>query len=433
MNPNLASAATHEEDKLAEVIMLDVDNHALFYEAAGSHVIWRVHSMLEKEPDTICWIDQFKSGETFVDIGANIGLYTIYAAVMKQAVVYAFEPEAQNYALLNRNILHNSLQDRVVAYCLALTDAVKVDKLHLSKIELGGSCHTFGESLDFNLKPRISPFAQGAITWCLDRLIEDNVIPVPDHIKIDVDGLEHLVLKGAQKVLTNPKLKSILVEINTLLSEHQALFALMSELGFIYCQDQVDAAVRKEGAFAGTGNFIFYRPESDFNFSSLKTTIKATVSPITVSPIKEAPMSSWMDKNIVVQHMVSRCRKVCLIDEPFPYFFLEDLFPDEYYQQLLDNKPNNSQLVLMSSSGRTQGGVFDDRLMLDMTEDEFLKLNAQQQSFWGHLNTVLLSQAFAESVTRVFWKQLQARGVVGKGKPLSINSEALFMRDRNGF
>ena len=144
----------------------------------------------------------------------------------------------------------------------------------------------------------------------------------------------------------------------------------------------------------------------------------------TVSPIKAAPASSWMDKNIVVQHMVGRCRKASLVDEPFPYFFLEDLFPDEYYQQLLDSKPNNSQLEPMSSSGRTQGGVFDDRLMLDMTEDEFLKLNAQQQSFWGHLNTVLLSQALAESITRVFWKQLQARGLVGKGKPLSINSEA---------
>lgn len=428
MNPNLVSKASGEEDKSAEVIMLDVDNHTLFYEAADSHVVWRVHSMLEKEPDTICWIEQFKTGETFVDIGANIGLYTIYAAVMKQAVVYAFEPEAQNYALLNRNIMHNSLQDRVVAYCLALTDAVNVNKLYLSETGVGRSCHTFGESVDFNLKPRISPFAQGSITWSLDRLIEDNVIPIPDHIKIDVDGLEHLVLKGSKKVLANPKVKSILVEINTLLSEHQALFAQMSELGFIYCQDQVDVAVRKDGAFAGTGNFIFFRPENNFNFTSLRNTTMATVS-----PIKAAPASSWMDKNIVVQHMVSRCRKASLVDEPFPYFFIEDLFPDEYYQQLLDNKPNNSQLVLMSSSGRTQGGVFDDRLMLDMTEDEFLKLDAQRQSFWGHLNTVLLSQAFAESITRVFWKQLQVRGLVGKGKTLSINSEALFMRDRNGF
>ena len=63
-----------------------------------------MRTLFSKEPITLAWIDTFKDGETLYDIGANVGMYTIYAAVMRKANVYAFEPEALNYAELNKNI-----------------------------------------------------------------------------------------------------------------------------------------------------------------------------------------------------------------------------------------------------------------------------------------------------------------------------------------
>src|SRR5690349_18823938 len=79
---------------------------------------WRVDSLFEKEPVTIEWIAGFAPDDVFVDVGANVGMYSIWAAKTRKTRVFAFEPEAQNYSLLNRNIVLNDLSDRVRAYCL---------------------------------------------------------------------------------------------------------------------------------------------------------------------------------------------------------------------------------------------------------------------------------------------------------------------------
>ncbi len=70
----------------------------------------------------MAWIAGFEAGEVLVDIGANVGMYTIWAAKTRGVTVYAFEPESQNYALLNKNIFYNQLGDRVHAYGVALSD-----------------------------------------------------------------------------------------------------------------------------------------------------------------------------------------------------------------------------------------------------------------------------------------------------------------------
>src|SRR5689334_12310835 len=70
---------------------------------------WRVDSIYSKEPCTLDWIAGFGADEILVDVGANVGMYSIWAAATKGTRVFAFEPEAQNYALLNRNIFVNRL------------------------------------------------------------------------------------------------------------------------------------------------------------------------------------------------------------------------------------------------------------------------------------------------------------------------------------
>jgi hypothetical protein len=71
------------------------------FATTGSSSKKRLRSLFSKEPITIAWMDTFASGETLYDIGANVGMYTVYAAVMRDAAVYSFEPEALNYAELN--------------------------------------------------------------------------------------------------------------------------------------------------------------------------------------------------------------------------------------------------------------------------------------------------------------------------------------------
>jgi len=221
----------------------------------NEHCTWRVKSMFTKEPDTIQWLQSMKPGETLVDVGANIGIYTIFAAV-RGVKVFAFEPEALNYAILNQNIYVNGLEN-VTAYCCALTDMevfpqADISTLNLSMVMPGGSCHSFGEEVDHRLQERKPPFKQGCIGL---PLCEFDI--GPDYIKIDVDGFEHKVVAGGQPHIKGAK--SVLIEINQNLPEHRDLIDTMLGWGFKYDPDQVEKARRKEGAFKDCGNYIFYK------------------------------------------------------------------------------------------------------------------------------------------------------------------------------
>ena len=220
---------------------------------------WRVDSLFEKEPITIQWIAEFAPGEVLVDVGANVGMYSIWAAKTRGAKVFAFEPEAQNYALLNRNIALNDLGDLVKAYCLALSDQSGYSELHLSSLQVGGSCHSLGERVDFKHDPMKPAFSQGSVAARLDELVAEGVVPVPAHIKIDVDGFEPKVIAGARRVLTDRNLRSLLIETNQNLSDHRQMVVELESLGFRFDPAQVAAAERKTGTFKGVAEYVFRR------------------------------------------------------------------------------------------------------------------------------------------------------------------------------
>jgi FkbM family methyltransferase len=220
---------------------------------------WRVDSLLEKEPITIQWIAEFSRGDVLVDVGANVGMYSLWAAKTRGARVFAFEPEAQNYALLNRNIALNDLGGRITAYCLALSDEAGYSELHLSALQIGGSCHSLGERVDFRHQPMTPAFSQGCIAARLDDLVAQGVVPMPAHIKIDVDGIEPKVVAGARRVIADPRVRSLLIEINQNLADHMQIVANLKTLGFRHDPAQAAAAERKDGPFKGVAEYVFKR------------------------------------------------------------------------------------------------------------------------------------------------------------------------------
>ncbi len=253
-------AMTIEEyEKLDPVATVNWHGKEIKFATPNRFTFFRVESLPSKEPDTMAWIASFELGDVLLDVGANVGMYSIWAAATRQARVFAFEPESQNFALLNRNIVYNKLTDVVTAYGTALSDEIGFGELHLAQFLSGGSCHTFGEKLDFKHEPLNSVHSQGCYSTTLDAFIAAGHMPVPKRIKIDVDGIEHKVLAGAHGTLNEPALQSVLVELNTNLDVHRRVVHDMTALGFSLSQDQVDAAIRKEGAFKGVGNHIFRR------------------------------------------------------------------------------------------------------------------------------------------------------------------------------
>ena len=220
---------------------------------------WRVESIYDKEPWTLEWIAEFKPGEKFLDVGANVGMYTIWAAMTRRVHVYAFEPESQNYALLNRNIMLNNLCDSVDAYCMGLSDEPGLSTLHMADLRIGGSNHSVGEALNFEHKPLQTAFRQGCIADTLDRLIANRQVPVPNHIKIDVDGFEPKIIDGALATLSDTAVRSLLIETNQNLEDHRAMVRQLNGMGFRHDPAQVSRAERKEGTFKGVAEYVFRR------------------------------------------------------------------------------------------------------------------------------------------------------------------------------
>jgi FkbM family methyltransferase len=230
----------------------------LIFNLPNRHCEWRVQTIYTKEPDTVAWIRSMKAGEVFYDIGANIGLYTMLA-VKQHLRVFAFEPESQNFSVLIRNLAMNGFtKEEVVAFPFCISDRERVDTLRLSSLIAGGSCHSFASDANYKREEKKWAYEQGTVGFSLDTLVHELGMPQPQHIKIDVDGFEDKVLKGAERVLDHTQ--SVLVEMDSANAFHMEWKQSLENHGFLTNEDEYLSARRKEGTFAGIGNVIFRRP-----------------------------------------------------------------------------------------------------------------------------------------------------------------------------
>lgn len=245
--------------KLDPHFVVVIDGHEIAFSTPNKLTLWRAQTILEKEPVTIEWIGRFSKSDVLVDVGANVGMYAIIAAATHGMQVFAFEPEAQNFALLMKNILRNRLSERVTAWPVALSDEQRFGHLFVSSAIAGDSCHSFGEAVDYKLEKRHFPITQGAFSTSLDDLVASGTMPVPTHIKIDVDGFEHKVVHGARRTLSDQSVRSLLIEINPAVAEHIELIKELGALGFDFDPKQVAASRRTAGPFEGLAEYVFRR------------------------------------------------------------------------------------------------------------------------------------------------------------------------------
>lgn len=175
--------------------------------------IYRANSFSTKEPETLEWIDNFEKDTILWDIGSNIGLYSCYAAKTKCKMVLAFEPSFFNLELLSKNIYLNGLSEKIVIISTPLTNKQDIENFNMTNTELGGAISTFGSNISFDGKKFNPKFFYKTIGNTLNNLSINYKLQSPDYIKIDVDGVEHLILEGSTKILSN--VKSMLIEVNT--------------------------------------------------------------------------------------------------------------------------------------------------------------------------------------------------------------------------
>lgn len=172
---------------------------------------YRAKTFFSKEPETLEWIRGFQEGETLWDVGANVGIFSLFAASQGTKVT-AFEPSPLNLEILSRNILINDFQNYITYVPLALGNQTGNTKIYMSRenFRAGGAHNSINSAKDQYGEALKNPIELSVLTLTIDKCCEFFDLEKPTHIKIDVDGCELEVLEGAREVLT--QVKSILVE-----------------------------------------------------------------------------------------------------------------------------------------------------------------------------------------------------------------------------
>ena len=175
--------------------------------------------------------------------------------------IYAFEPSTSNLRVLSRNIFINNFQKDISINQLPLTSIPNTFlPMKENDFQEGISLNTFGENFnfegkEFNLKNEYSILGSS-----IDYLVEKKIMEIPDYIKIDVDGIEHLILKGGENTLKEKKIKSILIEVNdNFLEQKNKVNEFMIGSGFTLKKKTIEKNTPVKEEFLKVFNYIYER------------------------------------------------------------------------------------------------------------------------------------------------------------------------------
>ena len=209
--------------------------------------------LVGREPETIDWIDGFEVPCIFWDVGANVGAYTLYAALRPGVSTVAFEPSPASYAAFCRNIEVNGSGDQIQAFCIALSGRTQLGSLNMTATNAGSVLNSFESDEDCFGKPLAVSFRQSMIGFSSDDFRRQFGLAPPNYLKIDVDGIEEEILDGANEILRDPALRSVLIELeDTDTARNARIIERLERAGFTLSLWGY--------AHRGSANGIFTRP-----------------------------------------------------------------------------------------------------------------------------------------------------------------------------
>ena len=226
---------------------------------------WRIETFFTKEPETLEWIDSFEKKDKIIfwDIGANIGLYSIYSVLRNENVsTISFEPSTSNLRVLSRNISINNLENKIKILSAPLSNKEN-QFLTMNEGDFieGGALNTFGENYDFAGELFDSKMKYKILGTTIKNLLDNNILEIPNYIKIDVDGIEHLILEGAGEYLKDKRIKSLSIEINEDFKEqYNKVIEIMDQNEFkLLHKKHNDEMFNDSKKFSKVFNYVFIR------------------------------------------------------------------------------------------------------------------------------------------------------------------------------
>ena len=169
----------------------------------------RVSRLLEKEPETIRWIESFDQSAVYWDVGANTGGFALFAALDPHTRVLAFEPGAVNHYLLALSAELNDLDRRVSTFCLGFDENTRVLDLSASQRYPAASFHVHGQGEGTRFASH-----QTMLSFSIDDFVNTFDVPLPTHLKIDVPNMPGAILRGAARTLNQGSTREILIELD---------------------------------------------------------------------------------------------------------------------------------------------------------------------------------------------------------------------------
>lgn len=175
------------------VTVAKVDGQEMYVKADNSHIAKSLIIMGAWEPEeTEVFLSLLQPHMTFLDVGAHVGYYTLLAA-KRVAQVYAFEPDPESLALLLRSVQANG-HTNVGCFQKAVADKVGRARFHIDSEAWGNSL----SPKNVNHPVRLLDVE----TVSLDHLYASGALGEHIHlVKIDVQGAEEAVLRGAATIL----------------------------------------------------------------------------------------------------------------------------------------------------------------------------------------------------------------------------------------
>lgn len=195
--------------------------------------VYQVSRFRKRERETQDWIESFERGDVFYDVGANIGLFTLLAACQPNLDirVVSFEPTFASLHSLCQTLGLNGVSQRVTPLLCGLSNETKIESLNLRRLEAGTAKSVVGEPLDHRNIGFLPAAIYNVPVFSMDKAIEVFNLPMPNHIKVDVDGIEMKVLAGAKATLADPRVRSLMVEAASVEMERE-LLEMLEPLGF---------------------------------------------------------------------------------------------------------------------------------------------------------------------------------------------------------
>tara|TARA_R110002073_G_scaffold336335_1_gene532363 strand:- start:3004 stop:3870 length:867 start_codon:yes stop_codon:yes gene_type:complete len=176
-----------------------IDGLKFYAEKGDAGLVGNIYYKLMDYEDSMFLIDHLKKDDLFVDVGANLGHYTLLASGICGSNVISVEPIKSTVSKLKKNVAVNNLSSKVSILNFGIGDKNETlnfttNKTAMNSVSLEENVHT--------VKIEVKT---------LDEILKNYS---PTFIKIDVEGYEYKVLKGALNILKKPSLKYLMVEFN---------------------------------------------------------------------------------------------------------------------------------------------------------------------------------------------------------------------------